>query len=188
MKRCHLTELISKGLCRCGCGKLTKLAGRNRADRGWVKGQPVPFIHGHNPTVPFFQRVANFWKRTTLLPTAGWPDCIEWSGFISNKGYGVSTEILGERFAHRISYILTFGLIPSGLEPDHLCRNRKCINPYHLELVTRKVNARRGAKAKLTEALASEIRISVESERVIAIRLGVHRSTINAVRSGRTWA
>lgn len=188
MRGCHLIELISRGLCKCGCGKPTKLAGRNRADRGWVKGQPVPFIHGHNPTIPLFRRVANFWKMTSLLPESGWPDCIEWTGALSPGGYGHYTAgIFGEGMAHRIAYMLTFGLIPKGLEPDHLCRNRKCINPYHLEAVTRTVNVRRGARARLTESLASEIRASLESERVIARRLGVSRGAIQAVRSRRTW-
>ena len=185
---CHLTELISNGLCRCGCGKETKLAPKNRADRGWVKGQHIPFIYGHNPTIPFFRRVANFWKMTSLLPESGRPDCIEWTGALTEGGYGYYTAgIVGEKAAHRIAYVLTFGSIPKGLEPDHLCRNRKCINPYHLEPVTRTINVRRGARAKLTEALASEIRASSESKRAIARRLGVSHGTIQAVRSGRTW-
>lgn len=175
------------GLCKCGCGKKTNLAPRSRADRGWVKGQPVPFIHGHNPTVPFFRRVANFWKTTLPLPTAGWPDCIEWAGQLSIGGYGVCSGILGEQMAHRVSYLLTVGPIPEELELDHLCRNRKCINPYHLEPVTRKINSRRGAKTKLTEALVSEIRSSSESSRVMSRRIGIPHSTIRSVRSGRTW-
>lgn len=180
---------MNDGLCKCGCRRKTIPAARNRADRGWVKGQPVPYIRGHNSEIPLLQRIFNFWRQVRPVPESGWPDCIEWSGFISKGGYGVfSSGILGERQAHRISYILTFGPFPLGLEPDHLCRNRKCINPYHLEAVTRKVNSRRGARAKLTDALASEIRVSVEPTRILVERYGVSRATIKSVRAGRSWS
>src|SRR6266478_1568700 len=177
-----------EGLCKCGCGQPTTIAIRNRKDRGWLKGQPVPYVWGHNPVIPFHQKLLHFWSSGVLFPSSGWPDCIEWAGHVGWGGYGdYSTGILGEEAVHRIAYVLSFGPIPKGLEPDHLCRNRKCFNPFHLELVTRKINSRRGARAKLTMELASELRLSVESERRIAVRLGVHRSTVYAVRSGRTW-
>jgi hypothetical protein len=47
-------------------------------------------------------------------------------------------------YAHRIAHELYKGPIPDGLEIDHLCRNRQCCNPDHLEAVTRRVNAKRG--------------------------------------------
>lgn len=178
-----------KGLCGCGCGASTVIASRNRRQRGWIKGQPVSYVWGHNPTIPFLQRIVRFWSMARLLPTSGWPDCIEWGNYTRRNGYGMySAGILGETAAHRIAYILTFGPIPVGLEPDHLCRNRGCINPLHLEAVTRKVNARRGAKAKLTIALVAEIRASRESDRVWARRLGISRGAVNHARSGRTWS
>lgn len=46
--------------------------------------------------------------------------------------------------AHRVSYTLFKGKIPAGLQIDHLCRNRTCINPKHLEAVTSRVNTLRG--------------------------------------------
>lgn len=46
--------------------------------------------------------------------------------------------------AHRVAYELWFGPIPAGLDIDHLCRNRRCCNPAHLDAVTRSVNLRRG--------------------------------------------
>lgn len=74
--------------------------------------------------------------------------CWEWLGSLSTAGYG--TVNLGNGsygYAHRLSWELAHGDIPVGLHIDHLCRNRKCINPEHLEPVTPQVNARRGAAA-----------------------------------------
>jgi len=66
--------------------------------------------------------------------------CILFSGHIDRYGYGK----LGGKGAHRAVYELAIGPIPEGLTIDHLCRNRRCINPLHMEAVTRKVNTLRG--------------------------------------------
>lgn len=50
----------------------------------------------------------------------------------------------GRAYAHRASYEFHKGAIPAGLDIDHLCRNRACFNPEHLEAVTRSLNTRRG--------------------------------------------
>jgi len=53
--------------------------------------------------------------------------------------------------AHRAVYRTMVGPIPDGLHIDHLCRNRRCVNPSHLEPVTQKVNSERGFFGSLTE-------------------------------------
>ena len=65
--------------------------------------------------------------------------CWLWTGPLNNKGYGRS----GDGYAHRRSYEIFTGPIPEGLEIDHLCRNRRCVNPEHLEAVTHVENLRR---------------------------------------------
>ncbi len=62
----------------------------------------------------------------------------------TNADYPSVTWFDRRTWAHRLAYELFRGKIPNGLQLDHLCRNRKCVNPDHLEPVTRKENIRRG--------------------------------------------
>lgn len=73
--------------------------------------------------------------------------CWEWLGSKTSNGYG-QVAIKREIFkAHRVVYEWLVGTIPRGLEIDHLCRNRSCVRPDHLEPVTRVVNIRRARAA-----------------------------------------
>jgi predicted RNA-binding Zn-ribbon protein involved in translation (DUF1610 family) len=76
--------------------------------------------------------------------------CWLWTGCVDENGYGNigvrrpdGTRTVG--YAHRVAYEETVGPIPDRLEIDHLCRTRSCVNPGHLEAVTHRENARRGA-------------------------------------------
>ena len=79
------------------------------------------------------------------------PGCWLWTGKPNDhKGYGRIK--IGSRYiyAHRYSYELVNGEVPQGLELDHLCGVRNCINPEHLEAVTHKVNMERSKHATRT--------------------------------------
>ena len=67
-------------------------------------------------------------------------ECWEWQNYLRKDGYGA----VGNKLAHRISYEALVGPIPDGLTIDHLCRNRRCVNPAHLEPVTMAINILRG--------------------------------------------
>lgn len=86
--------------------------------------------------------------------------CWEWTGGLS-RGYGQwhHAYISGKstsRIAHRVMYELRKGPIPKGLALDHLCRNRKCVNPDHLEPVTHRENILRGVSPAATRHKQTE--------------------------------
>lgn len=78
--------------------------------------------------------------------------CWIWVGARGPAGYGNSWHPAKYRWmsSHRLVYELLVGAIPSGLQLDHLCRNRACCNPAHLEPVTPRTNTQRGALALAT--------------------------------------
>lgn len=81
-----------------------------------------------------------FWPKVVRDPDTG---CWEWTGATA-RGYGQIWSAGQRVYAHRLAYELLVGPIPEGLELDHLCRNRPCVNPRHLEPVTHRVNTLRG--------------------------------------------
>jgi len=84
-----------------------------------------------------------FWSK--VKKTEG---CWEWLSRINRDGYGAFRVNKQVRSAHRVAYELLIGPIPEELTLDHLCRNRACVNPSHLEPVSRGDNIRRGATAR----------------------------------------
>lgn len=83
--------------------------------------------------------VSKFWDR---VDQEG--ECWLWMGGKISSGYGAFHFQGRQILAHRFSYQIANGLIPKGLEIDHLCRVTNCVRPDHLEAVTHKENVRRG--------------------------------------------
>lgn len=76
--------------------------------------------------------------------------CWNWKGPVLRGGYGNYSTAQQRglpQLAHRLAYTLLIGPIPEGLDLDHLCRNRLCCNPDHLEPVTRRENVLRGERS-----------------------------------------
>jgi hypothetical protein len=91
-----------------------------------------------------------FQKKIMPIPECG---CWIWTGCWSRKSYGVAGVVSangrgGGKHAHCVIYELLVGPIPNGLQLDHLCRIKPCVNPDHLEPVTNIVNQERNALAR----------------------------------------
>lgn len=113
--------------------------------------------------------------------------CWIWQRRCLNSGYGAISRD-GHRVAHRWYYERYVGPIPEGMDLDHLCRVRTCVNPLHLEPCSRAENSRRGAKTRLTWADVDDIRTSDLSADRLAERYGVTPHHVRAVRRGVRWA
>lgn len=82
-------------------------------------------------------------SKVTVVPG----ECWEWCGTVDRDGYGeisLGRKREGKARAHRAMYELEAGPVPDGMVLDHLCRNRGCVNPEHLEPVTNRENILRG--------------------------------------------
>ena len=85
------------------------------------------------------------WTDRFLSKVAETPSsCWQWTGCLERNGYARFYFNGQRQYAHRFAYEAIRGPIPDGLVIDHLCRNRACANPDHLEAVTNRVNILRG--------------------------------------------
>lgn len=84
-----------------------------------------------------------FWSKAHIASNGCW----EWTGGKFTSGYGVFKWLGRSRYVHRITYSTFRGPIVLPLQCDHLCRNRACCNPSHIELVTQSENISRGMSA-----------------------------------------
>lgn len=94
-------------------------------------GQSDPYVAG------VLQRLKDY---STLSENGCWT----WTRGTNDYGYGQLSVRAKTKIAHRVSYEFLVQEIPTGLFVDHLCRNRACINPNHMELVTNRENVLRG--------------------------------------------
>lgn len=82
-----------------------------------------------------------FWTKVDIVRN---DECWNWTATLTGNGYG-QFNVEGRPFkSHRVAYELSVGSIPEGKVLDHLCRNRACVNPAHLEPVTQRQNILRG--------------------------------------------
>lgn len=100
-----------------------------------------------------------FWPRVDkdgpVHPTLG-TACWLWTACLAGGGYGQVWVDGRLRYAHIVAYAEVNGDVPPGLELDHLCRNRACCNPAHLEAVTRQINQLRGMTLAAKNAAKTE--------------------------------
>jgi len=101
--------------------------------RGPKAGRPIPQLTEADER--------RFWAKVQLPDGQG---CMMWAAAKLNTGYGLFGLGRAMYYAHRVSYTLANGEIPPGKVIDHLCRNRSCVAPGHLEAVDQRANVLRG--------------------------------------------
>ena len=107
-----------------------------------------------------------------------------------SSGYGIVTICGKKYYTHRVAYEELVGPIPDGLVLDHLCRNRRCCNPEHLEPVTDGENTRRGNHTKLSLEAANIIRKEAQqgnNQRCLAARHGTSQGNISSILRNVNW-
>lgn len=166
-------------LCECGCGGALSPATRNTPRYGIKKGEYRRFLRGHQ-----IQR-KNIDQMYVVDANTG---CWNWIGH-RDSGYGR----IGSKLAYRLTYERAKGTVPNGLRLDHLCRNRACVNPEHLEPVTHAENCRRGANCRLTLEDVRKIRSAAARggprgyKTRLARQFGVGPTLIHKVIAGTIW-
>lgn len=116
--------------------------GKHRYGRGLCRGHYEQAANG-KPLTPLRPVSSRFDRADERLArqTDRTGDCWNWTGSISSGGYGTLTVHGLFKYAHRLAWELDHGPIPDGLVIDHKCRNRRCVRPDHLHVVTTKENA-----------------------------------------------
>lgn len=127
------------------------MGGKHKVKRVYPKG-----LTRNRKSAPALSRFERFIRFEPCATRSDLGDCWTWTGSLcagdlrSGRKYGsfhTGTKKLGNErtnLAHRLSYEWWVGEIPKGLHLDHLCRNTRCVNPWHLEPVTCLVNNLRG--------------------------------------------
>jgi hypothetical protein len=113
----------------CDCGAMAAVDARCWPERGTGRALPLRM---------------RFWEK---IDASG--DCWEWRAYRNPEGYGIIRYRGKNERAHRVSYEFRRGAIPPGMELDHLCRNRGCVRPSHLEPVSHQDNGLRARVSSL---------------------------------------
>jgi len=122
-----LNNEIPYGYCNCGCGKTTTISKHTSRKYNRIKGEPTLYLPGHgNREKPIDYTVD---KET---------GCWIWQRYVDKQGYGrVSKPINGTVLAYKIYYEIANDRVPDGYALEHICSNRLCVNPVHMQILTR---------------------------------------------------
>ena len=118
-------------------------------------------------------------------------NCWNWSKSLNTYGYAQVRIAKKQKIVGRVLYEALIRKIPTGFTMDHLCRNRKCVNPYHLEAVVPAINVQRGLSAKINSKKATKIRRLYSRENITQMELakmfGIGQGEISRIINYRIW-
>ena len=160
-------------------------------------------VYERKPMGPYNNKTSadRFWAKVNKESGS---DCWEWTAALDVDRYGKFWVNGKMTRAHRFSYEIHKGEIPSGMCILHSCDNRKCVKPEHLSAGTNADNMRDKAsknrcnsakgsalpQSKLNEEQVKQIREKLNlglSQRTIAKEYGVNQPTISFINTGKTW-
>lgn len=129
------------------------------------------------------------WEQLYVIdPQSG---CWIWIGGQDGNGYGSYYHNYKVKHAHRFVFEQFKGQIPLGMDLDHLCRVPLCVNPEHLEVVTRAINARRGNNTSLTQDDVNKIREIYKTRKIkqrdLGRMFGTSGANISEIVRNETW-
>lgn len=124
------------------------------------------------------QRAKRFYEQVSAGPA----DCQNWTGALTSSGHGIFSVAGQSHPVHRLAYVYERGMIEYGMEIDHLCANKRCVNPDHLEVVDRSTNVTRAhERAALSSIvlLNRTLKRQGRSKTWLAAELGISRQAIS---------
>lgn len=116
---------IPFGQCWCGCGSLTTRPKNTYRAIGYLKGQPMRYVSGHN-TPGALDR--DYVEEDRGFDTPCWV----WQGYVLPTGYALKRVAYVRKTAHKFYYEQANGSVPDGHHIHHLCRVKHCVNPSHM--------------------------------------------------------
>jgi hypothetical protein len=178
---------ITYGTCHCGCGEMTTIVTSKEANTRYLcyVGKPKIYMHNHHMRLSA--------EPYTVEDRGYQTACWIWRRSLSKKGYGTKCKgdgYSGTQQAHIWYWEQKNGPVPDGKMLDHLCRQRACCNPEHMEPVTNAENVQRGEIAVLTTEGVREVRARAaygEKQINIALELGISPTTVSMIVKRKTW-
>src|SRR5215510_8093724 len=135
-----------------------------------------------------------------MKPCARWfvddTGCWVWHKEPSNRGYAVAYLPVHKDkvYVYTTNYIMKYGPPPKGHQLDHTCKNRRCVNPDHLEAVPQVENLRRGYRTRHSMEIARKVRAEYpEASKVrggvkrLGMKYGMDRTVVGQIVRNEIW-
>lgn len=172
---------IPFGTCHCGCGGKTRIAKLTSTARYRRAGMPYRYLHGHDRCRSGNEFAVE--NRDYKSP------CWIWKRHINSSGYGMMRDSAGTlRASYAVYYENKFGKVPEGLQLDHKCRQRACVNPDHLDPVTHAINVARGASCTISSEKIRRVKVLLENgtrQIEVAAAVGISQSAVSDIKLGK---